>query len=461
MKRNHVWKLRSLAGLATLAIAGSTASLAQAQSTQAAPTQTPQASQVADLNGRWTATIQEGRFTVPFRLDIAVSGSTVAGKLFDGNEDFETTSSAHIENGAIELSFEHYLTSIVATVKDGELVGELITAHRSPINITPGASTDQAHDRIAPFHATRYVAPRAAETASAPVIDGVWELPHDSPKGEKAWRLIVKQNGAEISATVLRVDGDTGALTGSWHDGKFIASHFDGSRPGLIEITPQQDGTLQVELHAEPRNVVFTAYRPEVARAKGLPEPANYLTHTTVRDPNEVFTYSFPDVNGKLVTNEDPRYKGKVVLAIVTGTWCPNCHDEARYLVQLYNQYHDQGLEIVALDFEEADQLKSLNRVNAFIQQYKVPYAYLIAGTPDEMWDKVPQAVNLNTWPATLFIGRDGKVKATYSGFASGASGSYNAALKDNFVSIINRLLKDNPVQNAQVSPSSVEVAAR
>ncbi len=230
--------------------------------------------------------------------------------------------------------------------------------------------------------------------------------------------MIVKQKGAEISAAVLRVDGDTGALTGSWHDGKFVASHFDGSRPGLIEITPQADGTLRVELNAPPRNEVLTAYRPEVARAKGLPEPANYLTHTTVRDPKEIFTYSFPDVNGKVVTNEDPRFKDKVVLAIVTGTWCPNCHDEARYLVQLYSQYHSKGLEIVALDFEEADQLQSHQRVNAFIKQYKVPYTYLLAGTPDEMWDKVPQTVNLNTWPATLFIGRDGRVKATYSGFA-------------------------------------------
>jgi|HubBroStandDraft_1064217.scaffolds.fasta_scaffold15619_3 thiol-disulfide isomerase/thioredoxin len=456
MQHDHVWKLRSLTGLLAVAMAGSAASLAHAQTTQA-----PQRAQVADLTGRWSATIQQGRFAIPFRLDITVSGDAVTGKLFNGNEDFETTSSAHIENGAIELNFEHYLTSIVATVKDGELDGELISAHRSQINITPGASSYEAHDRVAPFHASRYVAPTAAEAASAPVIDGVWELPHDSPKGEKSWRLIVKQNGAEISATVLRVDGDTGALTGTWHDGKFVASHFDGSRPGLIDITPQKDGTLQVELHAEPRNVVFTAYRPDVARAKGLPEPANYLTHTTVRDPNEVFAYSFPDVNGKLVTNEDPRFKGKVVLAIVTGTWCPNCHDEARYLVQLYSQYHDQGLEIVALDFEEADQLKSLTRVNAFINQYKVPYTYLIAGTPDEMWDKVPQAVNLNTWPATLFIGRDGKVKATYSGFASGASGSYNAELKDNFVSIINHLLKDNPVQSAQTSRASVDVASR
>jgi thiol-disulfide isomerase/thioredoxin len=410
-----------------------------------AQAQTPQPQ---DLSGRWAATIDDGKYAIPFRLDISVNGNAVVGKLYNGWEDYETTSSATIENGAVQLNFEHYLTSISAKLVNGELDGQLNVVHRSAINITPGAKSDQAHDYGSAFHAKRYVAPaETAKAIDAPSIDGVWELPHDSPKGEKSWRLIVKQKGAEISATVLRVDGDTGALTGSWQGGKFVASHFDGSRPGLIEITPQQDGTLNVELHAKPRNEILTAYRPEVARAKGLPEPANYFTHTTVRDPNEVFAYSFPDIHGNVVTNEDSRFKGKVVLAIVTGTWCPNCHDEARYLVQLYQQYHDKGLEIVALDFEEADQQKSLTRVNAFIKQYQVPYTYLIAGTPDEMWEKVPQAVNLNTWPATLFIGRDGRVKATYSGFASGASGVYNSELKDHFVSIVDRLLAEKPVQ--------------
>jgi len=395
------------------------------------------------LAGRWTATIRQGGIVIPFRLEISTDGNQIVGKLFNGDEDSETTTSAHLEGGAIQLNFEHYLTSISATLKDNELDGQLTVTRRSAINITPGAEERKTRDSSSAFHARRYAAPTAAETANAPSIDGVWEIPHESPKGEKAWRLIVKQKGSEISATILRVDGDTGALTGGWRNGKFVASHFDGARPGLLEITPQQDGSLQVDLKAEPRNAVLTAYRPEVARAKGLPEPANYLTHTTVRDPKEVFTYSFPDVHGKLVSNEDPKFKGKVVLAIVTGTWCPNCHDEAKYLVQLYEKYHSQGLEIVALDFEEADQLSSLTRVNAFIKQYKVPYTYLIAGTPDEMWDKVPQAVNLNTWPATLFIGRDGRVKGTYSGFAASPSGVYNSELKSEFTSKIEQLLRE------------------
>jgi peroxiredoxin len=394
-----------------------------------------------NLNGRWAATVVEGGVTIPFRLDISGDGANVTGTLYNG-EDTETTTSASVRDGKVELNFEHYLTSIDATVKDGELDGRIVVTRRSGVNRQAGA--EEAAHGGSPFHAKRYVVPAAAALANVPSIDGVWEIPHESPKGEKAWRLVVKQNGADIETTILRVDGDTGALTGSWQDGKFVASHFDGARPGLIQITPQADGTLAIDLNAGARTGALVAYRPEVARAKGLPEPSNYQTHTTVRDPNEVFAYSFRDTTGKIVSNDDPKFKGKVVLAIVTGTWCPNCHDEAQYLVQLYAKYHAQGLEIVALDFEEPDQQSSLKRVNAFIKQYHVPYTYLIAGDPSEMWDKVPQAVNLNTWPATFFVGRDGRVKATHAGFASAASGAFNQQLKQEFTSTIERLLKEN-----------------
>src|SRR6202042_621157 len=178
--------------------------------------------------------------------------------------------------------------------------------------------------------------------------------------------------------------------------------------------------------------------------ARGLPQPENYQTHTTARDPHEKFAFNFPDVNGKLVSNEDPRFKGKVVLAIVTGTWCPNCHDEAQYLVKLDKKYHDKGLAIVALDFEEPEQQGSLERERAFVRQYGVKYTYLIAGAPAEMWEKVPQAVNLNTWPATVFVGRDGTVKHIHAGFAAPASGEFNTQLKQEFTSTIEKLLAEN-----------------
>jgi thiol-disulfide isomerase/thioredoxin len=385
------------------------------------------------LEGRWDASLTVKTTVIPFRLDIMGSGANLKGVLYNG-DDKEFTTSAKVQDGKLVLDFAHYLTTITATVKDGQLTGKV-----EQRNGEVGGSA---------FEAKRYAAPPAVSAASIPSIDGVWEIPFESgketPKGEKAWRLIVKQSGVEASAAILRVDGDTGALTGTYRDGKFMLSHFDGSRPGLMEITALPDGTLQVLQSGSNRNGKLIAYRPEVARAKGLPEPSNYVTHTTPRDPNEVFTYKLPDVNGKILSNEDPKFKGKVVLAIVTGTWCPNCHDEAQYLVQLYKKYRDQGLEIVALDFEEPEQQDDFARVNAFTKQYGVEYTYLIGGAPAEMWEKVPQLVNLNTWPATVFIRRDGKVDHIHAGFAAPASGEFNDQLKKEFTSTIERLLAEN-----------------
>src|SRR5262249_9941028 len=171
---------------------------------------------------------------------------------------------------------------------------------------------------------------------------------------------------------------------------------------------------------------------------------ADFQKHTTIKDPNQPFTFSFPDLDGHLVSSHDTRFRGKVVVAVVTGTWCPNCHDEAQFLVQLHRKYRDRGLEVVALDFEEPEQQEDgLSRARAFIKKYGVEYPYLVAGSPMEMWEKVPQANNLNSWPTTLFIGRDGRVKAVHAGFASPASGEFHRRVREEFAATVERLLAE------------------
>jgi thiol-disulfide isomerase/thioredoxin len=400
------------------------------------------------IDGRYDATLNLKGTVIPFRLDISGQGATLSGTLYNG-DDKQTTTDASFANGVLTLNFEHYLTKIVAKPKDGKLEGKLL-----------GRFERETYISEEPFAAAPHVE-QPAVAGNVPQIGGVWEIEYESQKGEKAWRFIVKQNGPAVSASILRIDGDTGALDGNFRDGKFVLSHFDGSRPLLAEVTPQADGSLALLLKgAYTPDKTLTAYRPEVARAKGLPEPDDFVKHTTVRDPNEVFAFKFPDVNGKLVSSEDPQFKGKVILAIVTGTWCPNCHDEAQYLVQLYKKYRDQGLEIVALDFEEPEQQDSLSREKAFVKKYGVPYTYLIAGAPNEMWEKVPQAVNLNTWPATLFIGRDGRVKLIHSGFAAPASGEFNLQLKLEFTSTIENLLAGQDVPQLAFAAAPAAPAA-
>ena len=60
-------------------------------------------------------------------------------------------------------------------------------------------------------------------------------------------------------------------------------------------------------------------------------------------------------------------------------------------------------------------------------------------GEPSELQAKIPQAENLNAWPTTFFLGRDGKVHAIHAGFAAKASGEYNAELKRDVTGTVER----------------------
>jgi thiol-disulfide isomerase/thioredoxin len=269
----------------------------------------------------------------------------------------------------------------------------------------------------------------------------MWEipLPNASSKSEKAWQLIVKQSGADVNAAILRVDGDTGTLSGSFKDGKFVVSHFSGMRPALLEITPDGGG-LKLSLDGKP----YSAIRPAEARAKGLPGPSDPTKHTGVKNAAEPFHFKFPDLSGRMVSESDARFRGKVVLVDVMGSWCPNCHDETPLLVDLYKKYRAQGLEIVALSFEEAEQLPDAGRLRAFVKKYGIEYTVLLCGETGEAKEKLAQAENWDAWPTTFFLGRDGRVRSVHAGFASRASGELHEKDKADFTAQVERLLAEN-----------------
>jgi peroxiredoxin len=380
------------------------------------------------LDGVWSATIDSNHRLIPFRIGFSTKDE-LKGWFFNGDEKVLSTSGS-FENGALLLRFDHYDTKLEAKLSDGELTG---TYGR------PG--------RTYSFHAVPYRAAEASQE-NAPRIAGLWDIEVDSPKGEKAWHLIVHQNGNEASAAILRVDGDTGLLTGEYRDGRFTLSHFSGARHSLMTLALQPGGSLEVVQNGK----TMTAVRSSEARAEGLPAPDDPMQHTTMRDTNERLRFSFPDLAGRTVSNTDARFTGKVVLVAIAGSWCPNCHDEAPYLEELYRKYHTAGLEVVDLSFEEGDQLKNPERLRAFVKQYGIEYPVLLAGEPSELNAKLPNAVNLNAWPTTFFVGRDGKVRAIHTGFAGKASGELHDEMTHQIEATLRQLLsEDVPAITAEV----------
>jgi thiol-disulfide isomerase/thioredoxin len=411
-------KLSVLFGAAVLALV--TASPVRAQS----------------LTGLWDATIivsagqDKGTIEVPFRFELSGSGRNIKGSFFNGDEKVTSTTGS-LENGALVLSFDEYGTKVEATVKDGQIEGEYTRGTR-------GAPY--------PFRAKRF-SPAPVGDAGVPSIAGLWNVQvGKSSKGEAAWQLIARQSGAEVSAALLRIDGDTGALTGTYRDGTFVLSHFSGARPLRLEITPAADGTLSI---VQNKDNPLAAIRAEQAKANGLPQPSDPSRFTSVTDPTEPFRFSFPDLEGRTVSNTDTRFQGKVVIVSISGSWCPNCHDEAPFLAELYKKYRKQGLEIVSLSFEEEAQIKNPVRLRAFNKRYGIDYTVLIPGEPRELNAKVPQGVNLNSFPTTFFLGRDGRVRSAHAGFPGKATGKFHTEAKEEISALVERLLAEKTTQTS------------
>jgi len=210
--------------------------------------------------------------------------------------------------------------------------------------------------------------------------------------------------------------------------------------------------SLLANPHA-PVNADLIARRPAEARKENLPAPTDPTQQSTVRNPNDPLAFSFPDLAGKTVSNTDSQFRGKVVIVAIGGSWCPNCHDEATFLVSLYKKFHARGLEIVNLDFERGDPDADIPRLKAFIAHCGIPYTVLTAGTTDQLAEKIPQGVNLNCWPTSFFIGRDGLVKETHAGFAGPGNTAGHVALEHDVTALVEKLLADPaPSQTASIA---------
>jgi thiol-disulfide isomerase/thioredoxin len=391
----------------------------------------PAGAPAAKIDGLWDATIETATATIPFRFEIATKGASATGAFFEGDRKIES-SEGTFAGGVLKLAWDHLNTALELTMTGDALTGGYV-------NRRPNARPQKVEMR-------RFV-PVSADATGVPQTTGTWEMRRlaeevNAPRDTRTWWVFLRQSGAEVSGSILRVDGDTGTLVGRWKGGKLTLSHFAGERPNLFEATPNPDGTLNVTLNG---NAHYTVVRSSEARAKGIPEPPDPSRYTSVKDPTTAFQFAFPDLTGKTVSSTDAVFKGKVVILSIGGSWCPNCHDEAPFLGELYRDYHARGLEIVGLMFEnDADPAVARPRVQSFIKKHAVRYQMLLAGTTQNIAERLPQIVNFGAYPTTIYLGRDGKVRGVHAGFASPATGEEHTRLKTELRELTEHLLAES-----------------
>lgn len=401
--------------------------------------------------GTWQGIAKVRDAEIPITIRISDRSGKLEAAFLNGpasHPEVSPSSSAKLDGNHLSASFDYFARTLDVTADGDSLTGTYGAARPGKRPAPPTAFTAKRVVKLSD--------PAAAP--NAPNISGSWEIATKSNKGESAWELRVDPPAAKspvVKAAIQRIDGDTGGLWGTWNGSRYTLTHFTAAGGAAYTVTPQSDGTLAVRsllgaVHDASPDLI--ARKPEEARKLNLAAPTDTTQQTTVKDPNAPLAFSFPDLNGKLVSNTDPQFKGKVVIVAIGGSWCPNCHDEAPLLVSLYKRFHAEGLEIVNLDFEQGDPETDTSRLKAFIQHYGITYPVLVAGTTDQLNEKIPQGQNLNCWPTSFFIGRDGLVKETHAGFAGPGNTAGHAVLEHEVTALVEKLLaQPAPKQTASL----------
>lgn len=253
---------------------------------------------------------------------------------------------------------------------------------------------------------------------------------------------LVEQQGNYAEGSFLTPTGDYRFLEGGVFNDTLQLSTFDGNHTYLFKAYKQNDTTLRGEYWSgKSFHQDWTGVKTESA---SLPHPESL---TYLKEGYDKIEFSFPDVNGHQVQLSDEKFKGKVVILQIFGTWCPNCMDETKFLAPWYSKNKDRGVEILGLAYErKADFAYASDRVKKMKAKWNVPYDFVIAGINDKekAAETLPALNRVVAFPTTIFIGKDGKVKHIHTGFEGPGTGIYHQQFVERFNQIINELLAED-----------------
>jgi len=113
------------------------------------------------------------------------------------------------------------------------------------------------------------------------------------------------------------------------------------------------------------------------------------------------------DVDGKTVSIDE--YGGKVLLIDFWATWCPPCRRELPNLVEVYNEYHPAGLEVLSISLDYAERL-SPDDHKAWIKDNGMDWRHIYDG---EDWStELVRKYFVRSIPSAFLIGPDGSMVA-------------------------------------------------
>lgn len=335
----------------------------------------------------------------------------------------------------LSLAIEHYDSRIEAELNAEGLLEGSWRKLRGKDNVAE-----------VPFWATRGKPEPKPTRAVLPLdVAGRWAV--QFADDEHASVGIFQQAGERLTGTFLNATGDFRYLAGRVEGRQLKLSCFDGAHAFLFEAEIGEDGSLEGSFRSG--NWWLDSWS---AKRDAVVQMTDSFQQTSWDHEYSLAELNFLDEAGQLRSLIEPGFMGQATILQLFGTWCPNCHDETRYLVELQRRYADRGLRVVGLAFELSGEFqRDVKQIDVFRKRHDVPYPMLLAGTADKRAASLafPAIDRLRSFPTSIFIDSTGRVRGLHSGFAGPATGDEHTRLRAHYEGWIESLLSEEPAPTA------------
>ncbi len=273
-------------------------------------------------------------------------------------------------------------------------------------------------------------------------VAGKWRTDFIGDDGKPSLGVgVFEQNGSKVTGTFLRTSGDYRFMQGNVSGDSLFLSYFDGSAVYLMKAKVEGNKSFTGVFYSgiSGKRIVKGTLDPKAA----LPD---LKTLTTLKPGSNNIQFSLPTPNGEQISLSDGRYKNKVIVVELMGSWCPNCLDESRYLAPFYKKNKSKGIEVIGIAFEYSNDIKvSGPKIENFKKRIGIDYPIVFAGQPNEetIAKVLPNLDKLNGYPTTFIIDKKGIVREIHTGFSGPGTGVYYTDWIHEFEKTIQKLLNE------------------
>ena len=297
-----------------------------------------------------------------------------------------------------------------------------------------------------PFEAQQGVDYRFTNDAPTKTnLSGKWATQFDSQSGKVDTVDAVgifEQTGNRLTGTFLTPTGDYRYLDGNVVGDSLFLSCFDGSH--LFLFKGRQDAAAKTLTGGFWSGI--SGYESWVARLDPkaeLPDPGSL---TYLKPGAKTLNVSFPEPSGTVVSLADSRFKNKVTIVQILGSWCPNCMDETKFLSPWYQKNKQRGVEVLGLAFERSPEMAvSGPKIERMKERFQIDYPIVLAGTNNkaEASKALPDLNAVAAFPTTIFIDKKGKVRHIHTGFSGPGTGNYYDQYVEEFNRLVDKLVAE------------------